>query len=49
LRDRGQHRAPGRLGLPRQLVGVDDRRAPAAEQIDNGRLAGGDVARQPDI
>ena len=31
LRDRGQHRAAGRLGLARQLVGVDDRRAPATK------------------
>src|SRR5207247_10610407 len=26
-----------------QLIGVDDRRAPAPEQLDDGRLAGGDI------
>jgi len=47
--DRGQDFAAGRLGLAHEHVRVDDRRPPAAEQIDDGGLAGGDVAGQGDV
>src|SRR5207249_12063629 len=44
--DRGEHLAPWRLRLSHQLIGVDDRRAPAPEQLDDGRLAGGNIPRE---
>src|SRR5260370_16645830 len=46
--DGGEHLPAGRLGLPRERVGVDDRRAPAPQMIDHRGLARGDIAREGD-
>jgi hypothetical protein len=46
--DRCEGRVARRLSLADQLVSVDDRGAPAAEQLHNGGLAGSDVSRQGD-
>ncbi len=47
--NRGEHGASGRLRFAREGVGVDDRGAPFFEALDDGRLAGGDVAGEGDV
>ena len=48
-RDRGQDGGAGRLRVAGEAVRVDHRRAPFFEELDHGRLAGSDVARESDV
>ena len=48
-RNRREDRAPGRLRFANERVGVDDRGSPFAEEVDDGRFAGGDVAGESDV